>query len=275
LYGLLTKWAEQQKNKSMKAIIFFFAGILILSVGASFGQGNAHFTTSGVIEYQKTINMFALLKKEINSDNEAFYQPAYDQYVKTQPQFKRLKSTLTFAGNKTLFTPLADDGNSGNFFGNSAMVNQNNIIFTDLQTQTFIDQKKVFEETFLVKDSTRKIRWKITDETREIDGFTCRRADALVLDSVYVVAFYTDQIPVSGGPESFTGLPGMILEVALPHEHIVWLATKVTDMAVDNKALTPPKKGKPVSNEGLFKTLKAATKDWGTYKDAYLKAFSL
>jgi len=32
--------------------------------------------------------------------------------------------------------------------------------------------------------------------------------------SIDVVAFYTDDIPVSGGPESFDGLTGMILQVA-------------------------------------------------------------
>ncbi len=57
-----------------------------------------------------------------------------------------------------------------------------------------------------MQDSTRKITWKITDEMREIAGFSCRRANAIMLDSIYVVAFYTDQIPVSGGPESFSGL---------------------------------------------------------------------
>jgi len=258
----------------MKTTIIFFTGLLVLTVKMVAGQ-NAHFTTSGIVEYEKTVNMYAMLKKQINTDNEAFYQPVYDQYVKNQPQFKKLKSTLNFADNKTLFTPQEDDAALGMFFGNTAMVTQNNTIFTDLQTGTFIGQKKVFDDAFLVRDSVRKIRWKITNETREIAGFTCRRANAIILDSVYVVAFYTDQIPLSGGPESFAGLPGMILGVALPHENITWFATKVTDVTLESKALLPPKKGKPVNNQELAKTLQAATKDWGTWKDAYLKAFSL
>ncbi|HEY8780869.1 MAG TPA: GLPGLI family protein [Mucilaginibacter sp.] len=259
----------------MKTKIIFLIGILILAVNLAFGQSNARFTTSGVIEYEKTVNMYALLKKQINKDNEAFYQPIYDSYIKNQPQFKKLKSTLSFADNQTMFVPTEDENGTGNFFGNNAMVNQNNTIFTDLQTKTFVGQKKVFDDLFLIKDSLRKIRWKITDETREIAGFTCRRANALVLDSVYVVAFYTDQIPVSGGPESFTGLPGMILGLALPHENITWFATKVTDKTIEDKALLPPKKGKPVNNKELSQTLAGATKNWGTWKNAYLKAFSL
>jgi GLPGLI family protein len=258
----------------MKNIIFSLTAILLSTVNLSFGQ-NAHFVTSGVIEFEKTINMFAVFQKGINKDNESFLQPAFESYKKNQPQFKKLKSTLNFADSKTLFTPIEEENPNGGFWGNDAMVKQNNITFTDLLSQSFISQKKVFEETFLLKDSTRNIHWKITDETRDIAGYTCRRANALILDSVYVVAFYTEQIPVPGGPESFTGLPGMILGLALPHENITWFATKVTEMTVEPKALTPPKKGKPVNNKELRKTLDAAMNDWGNYAQASLKAFSL
>jgi len=258
----------------MKKLTLLTITLLLLSGEILFAQ-NAHFTNSGVIEFEKTINMYALFKKDINKDNESYMQPAFEQYKKNQPQFKKLKSTLTFADNKTLFSPVEDETGTGGFWGDDAMVKQNNTTFNDLLSGSFISQKSVFESTFLVKDSLRKIRWKITDETRVIAGFTCRRANALVLDSVYVVAFYTDEIPISGGPESFTGLPGMILGVALPHENITWFATKVTESAVEPKALTPPKKGKPVNRKQLMETLHVAMKDWGTWANASLKAFSL
>ncbi|BAU52775.1 GLPGLI family protein [Mucilaginibacter gotjawali] len=258
----------------MKKITFYMLALLTLNASISFGQ-NAHFAKSGVIEFEKTINMFALFKKDINKDNESYMLPAFESYKKNQPQFKKLQSTLSFSDNKTLFTPVEDEAGNGAFWGDDAMVKQNNTTFTDLATGTFISHKNVFEETFLVKDTTRKIHWKITDETRVIAGYTCRRANALILDSVYVVAFYTIEIPVSGGPESFTGLPGMILGVALPHENITWFATKVTESTLDEKALAPPKKGKPVNSKQLKETLNGAMKDWGNYAQASLKAFSL
>jgi len=71
-----------------------------------------------------------------------------------------------------------------------------------------------------------------------------------------VVAFYTDKIPVSGGPESFNGLPGMILEVAVPHEHVTWTATKITGGEVPPTTVVPPKKGKLVNNKQLYEFLK-------------------
>ncbi len=256
----------------MKNISIFLIALLISAHGA--WAQNAHFTKSGVIEFEKTANMFALMKKEINKDNEAFLAPAYEQYRKTQPQFKKLKSTLTFANNTTLFTPLPEETPS-NYWGNRAMVGQNSTIFTDLNAHQSISQKKVYEETFLVKDSTRNIKWKITSETRNIAGYECRRANAIVMDSIYVVAFYTDEIPVSGGPESFSGLPGMILGVALPHENVTWFATKVTDMPVQAATLAAPKKGKAVDKKGFLQTLKSAMKDWGEYAQNVLKAYLL
>jgi GLPGLI family protein len=255
--------------------LFTSIAIALLLSGSSLLAQNAHFTKNGVIDFEKTVNMYAIMKKSINKDNEAYMQPLYDQYIKNQPQFKKLKSTLSFDGDKMMFTPIEDEGGNSGFFGSSAMINQNNTTFTNLENGTIINQKKVFEEVFLVKDSTRKITWKITDETREIAGYTCRRANAVIMDSVYVVAFYTDKIAVSGGPESFTGLPGMILGVALPHENITWFATKVTEITVDPKALIAPKKGKPTNNKDLNTTLLKAMKDWGTYAQASLKGFSL
>lgn len=234
----------------------------------------ARFPTAGTVEYEKSINMYAILKKRTEKDKGGFMTQIFESYKKTQPQFKKLKSTLSFAGNKTLFKPVENPTAGSNFF-NEPAAEQPNIIFTDLAGSQSITQKSVFEETFLVKDSVRKINWKITTEMRDIAGYSCRRANALIMDSIYVVAFYTDKIPVSGGPESFTGLPGMILGVALPHESITWFATKVTDTPVAATVLIPPKKGKPTDMKGLVATLQGALKRWGDYAQSALKVFLL
>jgi GLPGLI family protein len=257
----------------MKTILTIIIAFLLLSGNSSFAQ-NAHFTKSGTIEFEKSVNMYAMIQKMITKDNEAFFTPILESYKKSQPQFKKNKSTLTFTGNQTLYTPQADEGNDG-IFGDNAMSGQPNLVFNDLENRSSITQKKVYEELFLVKDTTRKITWKITDETREIAGFLCRRANALIMDSVYVVAFYTEKIALSGGPESFSGLPGMILGVALPHENVTWFATKVTETAVEPKVMTAPKKGKPVTNKELYATLKQVMKNWGPWAQLQLKALML
>ena len=257
----------------MKIKLLFLIAMLSGFFSSAYAQ-YVRFPFNGVIEYDKTSNMYAMIKKMATGNNSTFYQQAFDSYKKNQPQFKVSKSTLSFNKEHSLFSPVEEPTTGGSFF-DLAQAKQINTVYTDFTTQTSTTQKNVYEELFLVKDSLRKINWKITTETREIAGYQCRRANALIMDSVYVVAFYTDQIPVSGGPESFGGLPGMILGLALPHENITWFATKVTDRAVTPKELYIPVKGKPVDKKGLLDVLGKAFKNWGAETQSNLKAFTL
>lgn len=234
---------------------------------------NARFVNQGIIEFEKKINVYALIQDQAKKYPDNFWSTqALEQYQKNNPQFKTLKSELTFKNNQTFFNPLADESLSNSWLSNFATAKQNNIILTNLKSETSIIQKSVYEETYLVKDSIRKINWKITDEFRNIAGYDCRRANALIMDSIYVVAFYADVIPVSGGPETFSGLPGMILGVALPREHITWFATNVKDIEVTDAQLKVPSKGKPVNKKQLSDILKSALKDWGNYASDILKS---
>ncbi len=256
----------------MKKKIILFA--VLSGLAANVWAQHAHFTTSGTIEFERKTNAWAMIKKEINKDNEAVVAPALESYKKNNPQFRVLKSTLSFTGNKMLFTPVEADP-SGNllFFSIMPLMTQNNTIYTDLNDKMTIAQRRVLGDAFLVSDSTRKIEWKITDENRDIAGYHCRRANGLMLDSIYVVAFYTTQIPVPGGPESFNGLPGMILGVALPHENITWFATKVTDTTLPDNTVVPPKKGKKIDNKAFILNLRTALKDQGPIAVDFVRQF--
>ncbi|TDG37630.1 GLPGLI family protein [Pedobacter changchengzhani] len=260
----------------MKITIKFTVLSFIVLLSNNLWAQNAHFVKEGVIEFEKRSNMYVLLAKRVNKDNEGFAEKAFEQYKKTQPQFKVDKSVLNFNSDKSLYKFMENnEPAAGGWFGNDPLAGLRNVVFTDLKTGNSITQKQVYEDTYLVKDSVRKINWKITDETREIAGYECRRANAIIMDSVYVVAYYSDVISVSGGPESFTGLPGMILGLALPHDNITWFATKVTEKTVIEKDLLPPTKGKPATNKTLSAILLSAMKDWGEYGHPALKAFSL
>jgi GLPGLI family protein len=243
------------KTLAATLVIFIFAANILLAQ-------NARFITSGTIDYEKSVNMYALIKKMYVDNMEEYYQKALDDYKKSHPQFKVLRSKLTFNSDKTLFTPIAPDTVASGWF-TLPMTDQNNIVYTDLRAHATTAQKNVFDQTFLVKDSLRKIKWKITGETRDILGFSCRRANGLILDSVYLVAFFAEKIPVSGGPESFSGLLGMILELALPHENMIWRATKIIDTTVPATTIAPPKKGKVINNKQLYDTLRGIFKNYG------------
>ena len=237
---------------------------------------NSRFPTEGTITFERNINTYGIIQKMVdNQKDNPFIVTVFDNYKKTAKQFKILQSTLYFSNNKTFFKPTEDLSVQNQFFGDSPEMKQINTVYTDFGTGLQITQKSVFEEKFLVKDSIRHINWKITSETREIAGYTCRRANAIVMDSIYVVAFYTEQIPVSGGPEVFAGLPGMILGVALPHDNVTWFAKTVTDQTIDPKLMAVPVKGKATDKKGLMSTLTAALSEWGEYAKSYMRTFML
>lgn len=241
--------------------IFVLLALISLNVQFLSAQ-QVRFTPSGTIEFEKSVNTYALIRRgQISGKNLAgMERQLLEQYQQSNPQFKVLKSTLTFSNNKTLFTPLDIDPVSGPGFS-MPIASQNNTIYTDRSTGVLVAKKNVLGDNFLLTDSVRKINWKITNETREVLGYTCRRANAIIMDSIYVVAFYAEKIHVSGGPEGFGGLPGMILELALPHENISWRATKVTDAPVAATVVVAPRGGRATDHKGLVDILSDAVKN--------------
>jgi GLPGLI family protein len=63
---------------------------------------------------------------------------------------------------------------------------------------------------------------------------------------VYVFAFYTDDIMISGGPCSINGLPGMILGLTIPRLYTSFIATKVAVKKVTATEIIPVKAKKNV-----------------------------
>jgi len=243
----------------MRAIYTYL--IIVLTFAAASAQENGA-VLSGQIEYERSVNKYAFIEKSMKKFNSNSMREDFIKYKTSHPQFLVMKSILSFGDNKTLFTPLTElDNQPENRWNGQPIADQINTVFSDLDEKRTLTEKKVFGDLFLVNDSLKKITWKITDETRDIAGFLCRRANGLILDSVYVVAFYTSRIPLSSGPESFSGLPGMILGVALPHENVSWFATKI-QLGQPTIPITKPAKGKPVTYKELVPMLQGTFKNF-------------
>ena len=247
----------------MKAIKYIFLCCFAITAMQLKAQ-NTIFLAEGKIEFEKRINLYS----QIDEDNSWS-----ELQKKTMPKFKSTFFDLFFSKNKTIYQPGRENPDNNKLWYEG--VAETNVIFSELDSSKSVSQKKVFEQVFLIQDSTRQIQWKITDETRMVAGFQCRRANAIIMDSIYVVAFYTDDIIAPGGPESFNGLPGMILGVSLPHQHVTWFATKVSARPVTAAELKVPSKGKKVTNTTMKESLKEVMKDWGKYKQRNLEAVML
>ncbi len=243
----------------MKTIRYFFT-LSLLCIVLHGNTQQTHFISEGKIEFERKLNLYS----QFDDDNSWSAE-----YKKTIPQFKTTYFDLTFINNKTFYQPGKDNSDNNRLWEQPA---ENNIVYSDLDKHAAVSQKMIFEKTFLIQDSTRNIQWKITDEKRTIAGFECRRANALIMDSIYVVAFYTDEIATSGGPESFSGLPGMILGLAIPHEHVTWFATKLYATPVKETDLKIPTKGTKTTNAAMKDNIKSSLKDWGKWADRYVKA---
>jgi GLPGLI family protein len=216
---------------------------------------NARFIIQGEIEFEKKINLHALFDKEKSWTAD---------YKKTIPQFKTTYFNLLFDTTTTLYKPGRINPANANLWELPA---EDNIVYVSLKEKISTTQKRIATKYFLIKDSVRKIQWKLTDETRDIAGFVCKRANALIMDSIYIVAFFTEQIMVSSGPESFSGLPGMILGLAIPNEHIGYFATRIS-LTLKKENMVAPSRGMITDNVRLQEYWLNSLKTWE--KDGYL-----
>jgi GLPGLI family protein len=195
------------------------------------------FITRGKIEFEVKTNNKLMSVEEDDDDEQIF---------STQiPAFTIHYQDFIFSGNQMIYKK----GRKGN----NAFAPEGSV-FTNLNSGEVIRQTWEDEKNFFVyRDSTKKIKWKIQNEIRKIAGFECRKAVGRIYDSVYVVAFYSAEIIPQGGPELFSGLPGMILGLAIPRWHTTWFATKIEIAQVDESVIQAPagKKGKIYSKSEM------------------------
>lgn len=239
----------------MKKIFCF-----LLAVSGSIFAYAQH-TTQGKIEFERRMNIHRTID-QMDEENKQWIEKMRSQIPKHSVQF----FDMSFTNNSSLYKPGRESEQTTKLWFAQTPAAEN-IVFTDFTNGTVTAEKLVFEQRFLVKDSMRKIKWKIHDEVRTIANYKCRKAVGVMFDSVYVIAFYTEDIIASGGPEMFSGLPGMILEVAIPRLHTTWTALKVEYNAPDQKEMIPPKKGKPVTQKEMQGSIGSSLKNWGEYAD--------
>lgn len=226
--------------------------MLIFSFGVIHAQ---QFINSGKIEYEVRVNNYKVMGDDVWTE----------MFKDKVPQFEVSWYDYTFNDNKAIYKfnrrieqkriPW-DDGAD----------REDNIWYSDYSKGFFSDQKNVYGNTYLLNDSLMKIIWRISpNETREIAGFLCRKATGVIFDSVYVFAFYTDEITISGGPMGIHGLPGMILGITIPRMFTSWIATKLEIAGFDKNQIIEPQKGKKSKATELMGKVKEVNKDYGSY----------
>ncbi len=145
------------------------------------------------------------------------------------------------------------------------------VFYKNIKEERFSSQRDMMGKTFLVKDTLEKIDWKLENETKKIGNYTCYKAtakrkisipDGFDVDEetqkqaeeneITITAWYTPMIPISNGPSSYWGLPGLILEANDGSESI--LCSKIVLNPKKKMAISEPTKGKKITAE-KFETL--------------------
>ena len=233
--------------------IFLLIPLLLAVITAG-----AQFTSQGKIEYERKVNIHRQMDDmAAESDNASWIE----RFKAQAPKFSTTYFDLYFNTNKIIYKPGRESDQQFKMFGGGPATD--NTVLTDLNSQKVTANKQVYDQKFFITDSMRVLKWKITDEIRTIADYKCRKAVSKICDSVYVVAFYTEDIVVSGGPEMFSGLPGMILELAVPRLYTTWVATKIELTAPKETDFAIVDKGKKTSQKEMVDALQESFKQWG------------
>jgi GLPGLI family protein len=149
----------------------------------------------------------------------------------------------------------------------------------NISQEQLVQAQEFYGKRFLVKDQLLKIDWELGSESKEVGGYTCFKATAVVpteslewfnfswsdlpnpaneetvkdIKLSQVEAWYTMQIPVQHGPAEFWGLPGLILEVST--ENTTLLCSEIISNPREKLKISPPKKGVDINIEEYRKTI--------------------
>lgn len=128
------------------------------------------------------------------------------------------------------------------------------ILYKNFKERRYINQKESLGKMFLIKDLLQKYNWNITGEVKFIGQYKCYKAvmkreakdqRAQKETVIEIVAWYTPEIPINSGPNSYHGLPGLILEI---NDGISTIVCNKVILSPEKKIkIIKPKKGKVIS----------------------------
>ena len=225
----------------------------------------------GKISYERKINM---------------HRNIPDPQMKSMmPEFRTDKFELIFNEFASLFRSVVDDeapdpfANAGGGGGGTRVMNFRmpaTATYTDITKQTQYEARAFFEKEFLIVDSLKQYKWKLSEETKTIAKQLCKKATTTITapqmsmrmnmrinrggenntDTIAskpmkpketeLVVWYAENIPVSVGPDNYSGLPGVIMEMDLDNGATVTTAVEVS-AKYPKKELVQPTKGEKMT----------------------------
>lgn len=262
----------------MKKIQLAFAFLFVLSTTL-----NAQMK-EGKISYERKINM---------------HRNIPDPQMKSMiPEFRTDKFELLFNESASLFRSVVDDeapdpfANAGGGGGPRVMNFRmpTTTTYTDIAKQTQFEERAFFEKEFLIVDSLKQYKWKLSEETKTIAKQLCKKATTMITapqmtmrmsvrmnrggdnnadtaaaapvkpKETELVVWYAENIPVSIGPDNYSGLPGVIMEVDVDNGASLTTAVEVSTK-YPKKELVQPTKGEKMTRAQFQENMQKLIQD--------------
>lgn len=219
---------------------FLSVFILLMMWSGSFAQ-----ITSGKIVYERKTNLY----KKFKGDD-------VKEWLKEEDKNKMDIFELYFNDSMSLFKPQESDLREKMSWATSK-----NVVYQNLNTNKRFTIKDLWGEKIYIEDTLWHRQWKITESSRNIAGYNCRKAIWQANDSTRIYAWYSEELVTSVGPESFYGLPGTILGLATEDGGVIYFAKSVEAAKQPVETLTFVRgKGKMYKTEEIKAKLE---KDFG------------
>ena len=256
--------------------IFLTLTIMLVAFTSAFAQ-----VKEGKLIFERKVNMHKMIT---------------DPEMRARiPEFRTDKFELLFNEQASMFKtipeeeapdPFANSGGGGERGGmRFAFRMPETATYTDIPNQMQYESRSLFEKEFLIVDSLKPNKWKLSEETKTIAKFVCKKATTMIVPQqmnmrfgggrnrnnpdttapvkpkeIELVVWYTESIPVSVGPDAYAGLPGAILEVDSDNGGNVITATEFTAKYAA-KELKQPTKGDKMNRAQFAESMKKIMED--------------
>ncbi len=183
--------------------------ILVVVLSFTFISLNAQIS-SAKITFERKTNLYKKLKGNV------------ENWLKEEDKIKIDYFELFVTDTISIFKPQESELKE-----NLSWATSKNTVLQNYNSHTRYLIKTIWGEELHLTDSLFKREWQITESSRKIAGYACRKAVWQANDSTRIYAWFSYDIIPSTGPESFNGLPGTILGLATEDGGVVYFAKKV------------------------------------------------
>jgi GLPGLI family protein len=261
----------------------FMKKIALLSVLSWFALQAQAQQATGKVVYERVINMHKRLPPEAEQYKAMIPETQSSKWVMLFTPSQSYYKAMPQQEDQLPEATANDGGPRMSFrFGGA----DNSESFRDYDNLQLVESRELGPKMYLIEDSLQELKWKLTGDTMTILGQPCLKATTTfsmaaamgmrtmrsggdssrrntgdttnfrnrMMQPQKVEAWFTDAIQTSAGPDTFFGLPGLIMALSVDDGTVVYKALSIEKPA-GNDLVAAPTKGKKITREEYRKMM--------------------